>query len=251
MLTGVVAAIAVAATYALGIRRWFLTWGISGEEARAAWPGDGVVPQPRTTSTRAVDIAADPQDVWPWLAQLGQGRGGWYSYDWLESLFGYDIHNVARVVPELQSIEVGDPVRLGPEGAKVDMTMEVAIAEPNRALVLRGPGTRSEAFAAGMGFPSWAFVIEPAAPGTVRLVARWRCDFEPTLTGYLMWKYGVEPVHFVMERKMLISINSSRSGSIRIGSHMAQLGPRLPIETQRAARPATSRLSCRTGWEPR
>lgn len=147
-----------------------------------------------------------PEDVWPWLAQLGQGRGGWYSYDWLENLFGYDIHSVDRVVPELQRIEVGDPVRLGPEGAEPDMTLEVAVVDPNRALVLRAPGTAAEAVSTGMGFPSWTFVIEPARPASARLIVRWRCDFEPSLTGYLMWKYGVEPVHFMMERRMLKSI---------------------------------------------
>ena len=192
--------------YALAIRPWFLAWGATAEEAGAALPGDEIVPTPRTACTRAIAIAADPEDVWPWLAQMGQGRGGMYSYDWLENLLGYDIHNVDRVVPELQRIEVGDPVRLGPEGAKVDTTLEVAIADRGRALVLRAPGSRSEAFAAGMGFPSWAFVIEPVGPRNVRLIARWRCDFEPTLSGHLMWKYGVEPVHFVMERRMLTVI---------------------------------------------
>lgn len=196
-------AVGVGLTYALAIRPWLLTWGASAEEAGAALPGDEIVPEPRTISTRAIAIMADPEDVWPWLAQMGQGRAGMYSYDWLENLLGCDIHNVDRVVPELQRIEVGDPVRLGPEGGKVDTTLEVAIAESNRALVLRAPGTPQEAFAAGMGFPSWAFVIEPVGPGNVRLIARWRCDFEPRLSGYLTWKHGVEPVHFVMERKML------------------------------------------------
>lgn len=72
--------------------------------------------------------------------------------------------------------------------------------------MLRGPGTPAEAFAAGMGFPSWAFVIRPAGPGRVRLIVRWRCEFEPTVRGFLAWKYGIEPVHFVMERKMLKNI---------------------------------------------
>lgn len=202
-LTAAAVSTSLGLAYALAIRPWFLTWGATAEEAGAALPGDEIVAEPRTTCTRAIAIGADPEDVWPWLAQMGQGRGGMYSYEWLENLLGYDIHNVDRVVPELQQIEVGDPVRLGPEGATVDTTLEVAIADPGRALVLRGPGSRSEAFAAGMGFPSWAFVIEPLGRANVRLIARWRCDFEPTLSGYLMWKYGVEPVHFLMERRML------------------------------------------------
>lgn len=146
--------------------------------------------------------------MWPWLAQLGQGRGGLYSYDLLENLFGADIHTVDRVRPELQEIRPGDHIGLSPANTKVDLFLEVAVADPNHALVLRGPGTPQEAFRSGMGHPSWAFVMRSTGRHHVRLIVRWRCDFEPTVRGYLTWKYGIEPVHFVMERKMLKGIKT-------------------------------------------
>jgi hypothetical protein len=202
----VAAGLITGAAYPFLIRPWFLWWGATIAEVTKRLPGDDIVTTPRTESTRAITIAANPDDVWPWLAQLGQGRGGMYSYDFLDNLFGYDIHSVDRVVPELQRIRPGDRIRLAPENAKADISLEVAIAEPNHALVLRGPGTPAQAFASGMGFPSWAFVVDPVAPSRVRLIVRWRCDFEPTIGGYLSWKYGIEPVHFAMERRMLKGI---------------------------------------------
>jgi hypothetical protein len=201
-----VAGLAAAAGYPLAVRPWLLRWGATAQESTQWLPGDDIVPRPRTTSTRAITIDADARDVWPWLVQLGQGRGGLYSYDRLENLFGYDIHSVDRVVPELQRLAPGDRIRLVPEKVSADIFLEVAAADPDEALVLRGPGTPGEAFAAGMGYPSWAFVIRPAGPHRVRLLARWRCDFEPSLRATLAWKYGIEPVHFIMERKMLHGI---------------------------------------------
>ncbi len=190
----------------IGARHRFLRWGASGAEAAMPLPGDDVVDHPRTTSTRAIEIAADAEDVWPWLAQMGQGRGGLYSYEWLENLAGCRMVNADEVIPELQDVRVGDQIRLVPPGYQVDLAFDVAIVDPNRALVLRAPGTREEAFAKGLAYPSWAFVIRPVEPGRVRLVVRWRSDFRPSPMGYLMSKYGIEPVHFVMERKMLKGI---------------------------------------------
>ncbi len=206
LLRGFAPALIALVTYAVRIRPWLLTWGATRGEVAGPWPGDDIVPQPRCTSTRAITICADPQDVWPWLAQLGQGRGGLYSYERLENLFGCDIHNLDRVAPELQGIKVGDHIRLVPEDFKVDLVFEVAIALPNQALVLKGHGAAEEAIAQGFAYPSWAFVIEGIQPGSTRLIARWRSNFAPTPSGYLWWKYAIEPVHFAMERKMLKGI---------------------------------------------
>jgi hypothetical protein len=112
------AGVAVMISYPLVLRPWLLRGGATADEATAALPGDDIVARPRTTSTRAVTIAADPADVWPWLAQLGQGRGGMYSYDLLENLFGADIHTADRVMPELQAIKPGDRIRLFPASAE-------------------------------------------------------------------------------------------------------------------------------------
>jgi hypothetical protein len=208
MRTMTKAAVAGAAIGAglVGMRPWFLRWGATDDEVAMTLPGDEIVDRPRTTSTRAIEIAADPPDVWPWLAQLGQGRGGLYSYEWLENLAGCRMVNADVVIPELQDVRVGDEIRLVPPGYRVDLAFEVAVLERDRALVLRAPGTREQAFAAGLPYPSWAFVIEPVEPGRVRLIVRWRADFVPNASGYLASKYGIEPVHFVMERKMLKGI---------------------------------------------
>src|SRR6185312_5595562 len=114
----------------LAVRRWQLRWA----------------------ATRAIAISAPADVVWPWIAQLGQGRGGFYSYDFLENLVGCDIHSAERVVAEWQSIDVGDAVHLHPEVGLI-----VAVLDPGRALVLRG------AVSIGRMPPpydfTWAFVL--------------------------------------------------------------------------------------------
>ena len=133
-----VAAGGVAAIVVAALRARSLRWGATDTELNTALPGDELVPHADLTATRAVTVDAGADDVWPWIAQLGQGRGGFYSYDVLENLVGLDIHSADRIVPEWQRIEVGDEVRFHPE-----VGMTAAVVEPRRALVLRGgmPGT--------------------------------------------------------------------------------------------------------------
>lgn len=183
----------VAAGVAL-LRARSLRWGASDEELTMVLPGDELVPDADLTATRAVVVNAGADDVWPWIAQLGQGRGGFYSYDVLENLVGLDIHSADRIVPEWQGIDVGDVVRFHPEGG-----MTAAVVQPGRALVLRGgmPGTPPFDFA-------WAFVMRGQPDGTTRLVVRERYR-------YLRWwaPLLVEPVELislVMSRRMLRGI---------------------------------------------
>src|SRR5215213_5479579 len=98
-----------AAGYLLLARPWMRTWGATEAEARMTPPGDEVVAAPTFQSTIAMTIDAPAERVWPWLAQLGQGRGGFYSHDWLENLFGSDIHSADRMLPEHQNPRAGDP----------------------------------------------------------------------------------------------------------------------------------------------
>ena len=184
----------VAAAGVVLLRARFLSWGASDEELNIALPGDELVPDADLTATRAVTVNAGAEGVWPWIAQLGQGRGGFYSYDFLENLLGLDIHSADRIVPEWQGIDVGDEVKFHPEGG-----MTAAVVEPGRALVLRGgmPGTPPFDFA-------WAFVVRGQPDGTTRLVVRERYR-------YLRWwaPLLVEPVEFislVMSRRMLRAI---------------------------------------------
>ena len=113
------AVIAVAASGSIAVlvlfgRSRLLRWGATDEEVAAAQPGDDLIGDANVTATRAITIRRSPDVVWPWIAQLGQGRGGFYSYDFLENLVGCDIHSADRIVPEWQSINVGGEVNLYP-----------------------------------------------------------------------------------------------------------------------------------------
>jgi hypothetical protein len=95
-------------------RRWQLRWGATVEESGEILPGDDLISDPDLAATRAITVGAAAGQVWPWIAQLGQGRGGFYSYDFLENLVGCDIHGPDQIVPGWQDVEVGDQIRLAP-----------------------------------------------------------------------------------------------------------------------------------------
>ena len=165
-----VAVLAVLPVAVVGIaallRDKYLRWGATDEEQNRALAGDELLPAVNLSTTRAITIKTPADDVWPWIAQLGQGRGGFYSYDWLENLVAHiDIHNADRIVPEWQHIAVGSEVRLAPE-----VPLQVAALERGRALVLRG------SVPVGQGTPpyefTWAFVLLPQSDGTTRLIVR-------------------------------------------------------------------------------
>jgi hypothetical protein len=176
-------------------RRRYLRWGSTTEELAMALPGDELVPDANITATRAISIAAPADQVWPWIAQLGQGRGGFYTYDFLENLAGCDIHNADAVVPEWQSISVGDEVKLLDRGT---------------ALVLRG------GIPMGPVAPpydcTWAFTVRPQADGTTRLVVRERYEYTRWWSSLL-----VEPVQlisFLMSQGMLRGIKHRAEGTV-------------------------------------
>jgi hypothetical protein len=191
-------------TYWLGLRPWHIRWGATDEEIHQPLPGDGIVQHPRNWATRAISIDAPTAAVWPWIVQLGQGRGGLYSYDWLENLVGCDIHSTNRIIPEEQYLEVGDIIRLGPEGYPV---YPVAAIEPGRVLVLGGDDPQ-------LGAHSWVFCLEPIDEQTTRLLVRSRGDYPPTLANFLIWRVITEPLHFVMERKMLLGIKQRAEAAV-------------------------------------
>jgi hypothetical protein len=89
------------------LRDWHLHWGATAQEAGAEVAGDELMPDPDIVATRAVEIDAPPSAVWPWLVQMGPGRGGAYTYDWIERRLGVDIHNSDRIIPEFQHLQVG------------------------------------------------------------------------------------------------------------------------------------------------
>jgi hypothetical protein len=178
-------------------RQRYLRWGSTAAELAMALPGDELLPNANITATRAISVAGAPEAVWPWIAQLGHGRGGFYSYDFLENLAGCDIHSANGIVPEWQSIAVGDEVKLHPE-----VGLPVVLLDPGAALVLRG-GIQMGPVAPPYDF-TWAFIVRAQADGTTRLLVRERYEYTRRWSALL-----VEPVQlisFIMSRRMLRGI---------------------------------------------
>lgn len=186
-----------AAAYLLAVRPWQLRWGATDEELDATLPGDDLLPNPDLMATRAITIDALADQVWPWIAQLGQGRGGFYSYDALENLVGCDIHSADRVIPQWQDVKVGDQVKLAPE-----VGLGVTVVEPGRALVLRG-GVPMGAAPPPYDF-TWAFVLREQPDGTTRLLVRERYACIQRWAPFLI--EPVEVVSFLMTQRMLRGI---------------------------------------------
>jgi hypothetical protein len=179
------------------LHRWRTRWGATADEVRRRLPGDELVPSPAWGYDRAITIRAPRAAVWPWLVQLGQDRGGFYSYEALENLFGCDIHNVEEIRPDLQRLQVGDVVRMHASGVGA----AVSIVEPERALVLGGPpdvaGSRA----------TWGFHLFDAPDGGTRLLERGRCAPGRGLGARLAFgPFLIDPIGFVMSRRMLRTI---------------------------------------------
>jgi hypothetical protein len=214
LLAAVAAAGAVAA-YRQG-RRAQLAFGATTEEEAAELPGDDLVADADLVATRAITIRASAADVWPWLVQMGQGRGGFYSYDRLENLAGCDITSADSVVPDWQGVEVGDEVHLHPEFA-----LPVAVVRPREALVLHGAGPLDDEGPVPFDF-TWAFVLRPADDGRTRLVVRERYGYRTGWAGRM-----VEPVSwvsFVMTERMLRGIRDRAERSVARGGSQAPGG---------------------------
>jgi len=156
-------------------------------------PGDELVEPGAPRTTRAVTIDAPPEAVWPWLAQIGEDRGGFYSYDWLERLVGAKMHNARAVHPEWQNLGVGDTVwlarRYGQNASQV-----VAAAEPKSHLVLMSAADFDRVQRGEKAFGSWAFCLRPHNGGHQAAGPRHRRDGRIT---------SFDIPHFVMERGML------------------------------------------------
>jgi len=183
-------------------RTRFNRWGATPAEVVAALPGDELVPKPMLGYTRAISIAAPVEAVWPWLAQIGQGRGGLYSFDGLENLFRCGIHSADAVLPEHQELNAGDLIRLGPEGYPCFRVVQV---DPPTTLVLLGADPKPPhevGHDVGAGpVSTWQWALKPTDGGrSTRLVVRQRLAYPKTQR--VMW-HLVEPVGFVMEREML------------------------------------------------
>jgi hypothetical protein len=187
--------------YWFSIRPWMLNWGTTKEERKQALPGDEIVQAPRYLSTRAITINAPPAQVWQWLVQIGQDRGGLYSYEKLENFFGCNMHNATGILPEYQKLKVGDKIRLYPAD-KFDLALVVNQIEPEKVLVLQALESLESCLKTGFAFNSWAFVLQPLDEKTTRLFMRMRADYRADFKGVFFNQIMLEPMHFIMERKM-------------------------------------------------
>jgi hypothetical protein len=186
-------------------RSWRTRWGVTDQELNLALPGDPPKRSAAFEINHAVTIDAPPSTVWPWLAQLGQDRGGFYSYTELENIWGLRIRNAERIHREWQSRAVGDLVRAAPRdwlGGRFgeNLGWKIALIDPERALVLEGWG---------------AFVLEAIDEGRSRLFVR----SQITGPNIPVWAAALsfitfEPIHFVMERRMLLGIKERAESHI-------------------------------------
>ena len=200
LLESVSGAVQIAANILLYplLRGWRRRWGTTEGERALRLPGDELVAEPEWGYDHAVSVDAPRSAVWAWLVQLGQGRGGFYTYEGLENLVGCQIRNVMEIRPELQSLNVGDTIVLhgrsgfGPKVARVD---------PERALVLGGWPVESGSQA------TWGFYLLDGPNGFTRLLERGRHAPGKGLSEKLGFgPYLMDPVGFVMSKRMLRNI---------------------------------------------
>ena len=198
----VVALIYVAAV--VSVRPLYLHWGTTAAERIAELPGDPATSGARYRVDHGITIRAPADSVWPWLVQLGQDRGGFYSYSRLERMFGDRIANADRIHPEWQTIAVGDTIRATqPDyfgGRFGTLGWKVTAVVPGRALVLEHWG---------------AFVVQPIDSTSSRLFIRTRESGSPSFLGLVLGPLNVfafEPAHFIMQRGMMRGIRDRAEG---------------------------------------
>ena len=185
----VIAGAVAAAVYFRFLREWHLHWGATADEASGEVAGDELMPDPRIVATRVVEIYAPPSAIWPWLVQMGPGRGGAYTYDWVERRLGIDIRNTDCIIPGLQDLKAGDEI------AMPGYTMRVERLDPGQAMVVR---SSNHAWV-------WSFELRPAN-GHTRLISRNRFDTSALPLKDKLAYPLIEPGSWVMERKMLLTI---------------------------------------------
>jgi len=199
------AAIMLAAFATPFLRRLRSHWGLDAKAALGRYPGDELIPEPDWSWTHAVEIDAPAARVWPWVAQIGAERGGFYSYQWLENLVGCEVQNAEAAHPEWE-VKVGESLVLhpGPDSPRLLITA----VEPGRYFVAHAPAdtagrARGKAWFSG----SWLFFIERLAEGRCRFISRFRAAMSDDLaTGVTFGPALLEPVGFAMDRRMLLGV---------------------------------------------
>ena len=193
MLSALLVILTLVVLYWFPVRRWFGRWGTTDEDLTRVMAGDPVIANPTHSATHALTVDAPPEDIWPWLVQMGYRRGGLYSYDWLDRLFGYlDRPSANRVLSECQGLTVGDVIPLG-RGRGFPVTG----IEPYRALVLSDTSDAVQWV--------WQFGLYPLGEGRTRLVSRGTQRLANTIGAWLFMRV-MEPAAFIMTRRMLLGL---------------------------------------------
>ena len=180
-------------------------WGIDAASASRTFPGDELVPQPLWSWTHAIEVDAAPDEVWPWLAQLGADRGGFYSYQWLENAVGCKIQNAETIRPGA-NVAVGDAFMLHPKMPRLHV---VQVDRGHFFVVHAPPDEAARAASKPWANASWLFFIEPLDEGRTRIISRYRCACSDDLaTRIAFGPTALEPIGFAMDRRMLLGLKS-------------------------------------------
>ena len=198
---------AAALAYLRLFRPWQLSWGATADEVGRPLPGDDVVSDPTFNATRAIAIAARPDQIWPWLRQVGVKRAGWYSYDLLDN-FGRP--SSREIIHEFQKVSVGDVVAMSPDGLQ---GIHVLALDPPRSMMW---GTLPDT--------TWLWLCEPRADGTTRLITRIRSHYR-WLSPSIAFSLLVEFADIWMIRKMLRNVRERAEGLARAESAAGLLTP--------------------------
>ena len=189
-MVGVAMAVGAAtAAYLLFIRPWQLRWGATDEELKRPMPGDEIVTRPTFNATRAVTIRARPEEVWPWIVQMGVTRAGWYSYDLLDNL---GRPSARGIFPQLQNPKIGDVIPMSPDGKQ---GMYVKDFEQDRWMLWWD----------GKGGMSWSWGLYPVDEGHTRLITRVRMRYK-WLSPSILFDMLVEFTDIIMMRKSMLGI---------------------------------------------
>ena len=212
---GIVVAVVVAALGFFGLYRpWHLKWGATSEDLARSMPGDEIVRRPIFNATRVVTIDARPEDIWPWILQIGFSRAGWYSYDLFDNL---GRHSSERIVPKLQHLEVGDLVPLGPGEGSGMLVKELVL---NRSMLW---------WTGKDGQTTWAWGLYPTSGGATRLVTRVRAPFSWGQPVSAVWILLDEVADFPMMRKCLLGIKRRAEAQAAAEIRPAHGVPQVPL----------------------
>jgi len=184
------------------IRRRRMKWGTLRTEADDPLPGDELVPTPKWSYTLGVGIDAPPESVWPWIAQIGQGRGGFYTYQTLENMVGCKITNTAEILQDHQHPAVGDSIYLYPDSPPLRVE---TVDAPTTLILFGSPAEIGDS--GSWGRSTWQFVVTRAPDGGSRFLTRGRYDHAPDWRSRALFgPFPLEVISFVMSRKMMLEI---------------------------------------------